>query len=68
MCDEPDFPVFGDAVNLKDRLGQIQTHRDNLLHGTVLPLVCMNSTIPLVNVTAEAAPTSGQMLGGRMWY
>jgi hypothetical protein len=30
--------------------------------------VCMNITMPLVNVTADVAPTSGQMLGGRIWY
>ena len=28
----------------------------------------MNSTMPLVKVSAEIAPISGQMLGGRMWY
>lgn len=32
---DDDAAVFGDAMNLKDRLGQVQADRGNLLHGTV---------------------------------
>jgi hypothetical protein len=36
---------------------------------TILPIgsLCMESTRPLVMVSAEIEPTSGQMSGGRIW-
>ena len=34
-----DVPVFGDGVGLEDRLGQIQSDCDNLLHGAVPSLL-----------------------------
>jgi hypothetical protein len=38
------FAICGDGVHLKHGLGQIQPDWANLLHGTVLPVVSMNST------------------------
>jgi hypothetical protein len=38
------FASLGNGVHLKHGLGQIQPDGANLLHGTVLPLVSMNST------------------------
>jgi hypothetical protein len=37
------FASLGNGVHLKNGLGQIQPNCANLLHGMVLPFVCVNS-------------------------